>query len=63
MAQLLVASNWLGVDLTMLALDGALAQAGVYNVIWKNPIADVIVAQGGIINVTSVKATWIGTAE
>jgi phage-related baseplate assembly protein len=62
-SQLIVALNWLGADLTVLALEGAFAQAGVYNATIRSPAADVIVDQASVINIQSAKLTYKGFAE
>jgi len=61
--QLIVAINWIGADLTRLALSGALAQSGVYNAIIRQPAADVIVDNTGVVNVQSARIRYIGTGE
>lgn len=63
LAGLIQALRWLGADLTMLSLQGALAQAGVYNTKIVSPAADVLVDTAGVINVTSVNVTYKGTGE
>lgn len=60
---LIQALRWLGADLTLLSLHGALAQAGVYNTKILSPSADVIVGTSGCINVTSVKLVYQGTGQ
>jgi phage-related baseplate assembly protein len=60
----LVASiRWLGADLTMMSLNSALAQSGVYDVEIKSPTADLKVDSGGCINVLSSTLTYMGVAE
>jgi phage-related baseplate assembly protein len=61
--QLIVAINWIGADLTRLALSGALAQSGVYNAIIRQPVADVVVDNTGVVNVQSARIRYIGTGE
>jgi phage-related baseplate assembly protein len=60
---LIGAINWLGADLTMLSLQGALAQAGVYNSQVLAPTADVIVGMDGAVQVTLVTLTYMGQGE
>jgi phage-related baseplate assembly protein len=60
---LIDAVRWLGADLTMLALNGALAQAGVYNVNILSPTQDVVVSQSGVIKVLSVRLHFAGFGE
>lgn len=60
---LIIALRWLGADLTLLALDGALVYSGVYNRKINAPLADVIVGTDGCVNVTSVQLTYKGTGE
>lgn len=60
---LIVALNWLGADLTMLALEGAFAQAGVYNTVIHSPTADVIVGLDTVINIQSATLTYKGYGE
>lgn len=62
-SDLIAATNWLGADLTLLALNGALMQAGVYNVVITSPTADVIVGMDGVVNVTTATITHKGTGE
>lgn len=61
--ELVGAIQWLGADLTDLALKGALAQAGVYRVAVKSPAADVVAGINGCVNVTSVRLAYRGTGE
>ena len=61
--QLVVGLRWIGADLTMLALEGALAQAGVYNTNILAPTGDIIVGLDGCVNITQVKLTYMGTGE
>jgi phage-related baseplate assembly protein len=61
--QLIVAINWIGADLTRLALAGALAQSGVYNVVVRSPMKDVLVDNTGVVNVQSARLRYIGTGE
>lgn len=60
---MVVALNWLGADLTLLALEGAMAQAGVYNTVIRAPAADVIVGLDSVINIQSVTLTYKGVGE
>jgi phage-related baseplate assembly protein len=60
---MVVALNWLGADLTLLALEGAMAQAGVYNTVIRSPAADVIVGLDSVINIQSVTLTYKGVGE
>ena len=60
---LIQALAWLGADLTRLALSGALAQAGVYNVNIKSPTADVVVGVDGCVNIVSVVLRYVGFGE
>lgn len=63
LVQLAAAMRWIGADLTMLALDGALAQVGVYNVRRNSPTADLIADMQTTINVTKITVTYLGTGE
>jgi phage-related baseplate assembly protein len=60
---LVTALRWLGADLTLLALDGALAQAGVYDRTTYVPTADVTVNIDGVVNITKVTLRYRGTGE
>lgn len=61
--QLIVAINWIGADFTMMAFEGALAQAGVYNTVIRQPTGDQLVDNTGVINVQSARLRYIGTGE
>jgi hypothetical protein len=60
---MVVALNWLGADLTLLALEGAFAQAGVYNTVIRSPKSDVIVGLDSVVNIQSVTLTYKGYGE
>jgi len=55
--------NWLGADLTLLSINGALAQVGVYNTKIISPAADIIVGTDSCIVVTGVTLQYIGTGQ
>jgi phage-related baseplate assembly protein len=57
------ALNWLGADLTLLALEGAMAQAGVYNTVIRSPKTDVIAGLDTVVNIQSVTLTYKGVGE
>jgi phage-related baseplate assembly protein len=61
--QLVASSRWLGADLTMMSLNSALAQSGVYDVNIVSPTADITVDNSGCINVVSSTLTYMGVAE
>ncbi len=60
---MIVALNWLGADLTLLALEGAMAQAGVYNTVIRSPAADVVVGLDSVVNIQSATLTYKGVSE
>jgi phage-related baseplate assembly protein len=60
---MITALRWLGADLTILALQGALAQAGVYNTKIIAPIADTIVNVDGVVNIVTATLRYMGTGE
>jgi phage-related baseplate assembly protein len=62
-ADLIEGLRWLGADLTLLTLSGALAQAGVYNTKITSPAADVIVDIDGVVNVISATLRYMGQGE
>jgi phage-related baseplate assembly protein len=62
-SDLILAINWLGADLTLLALQGAFAQVGVYNSQITSPAADVIVDTTSAVLVTSASLRYMGTAS
>jgi phage-related baseplate assembly protein len=62
-ADLVVALNWLGADLTLLALEGAFAQAGMYRTIIRSPATDVTTDTSGVVNISSVRLRYIGSGE
>lgn len=55
--------RWLGGDLTMMGMEAALAQTGVYNVKFHSPLGDTIVDQNSCIMVDSVRLHYVGTGE
>jgi phage-related baseplate assembly protein len=61
--QLVDAIRWLGADLTMMSLEAALAQSGVYNVAITSPTADILVDTSGCVNVVSSTLIYAGVAE
>ena len=63
MVTFLQAIQWLGADLTMLALQGVFVQAGVYDTNIISPTASIDVGVDGCINVTSVTLRYMGTGE
>jgi phage-related baseplate assembly protein len=62
-ADLIEALRWLGADLTMLTLQGALAQAGVYNTKITSPTTDTIVDVDGCVNIVSATLRYMGQGE
>jgi phage-related baseplate assembly protein len=60
---LIVALNWLGADLTLLALEGAFAQAGVYNTKIRSPAADTLAGLDTVVNIQSASLTYKGVGE
>jgi phage-related baseplate assembly protein len=60
---LVTAMRWLGSDLTILSIDGALTQAGVYDRTLISPKEDLIVGPDGIVVITSVRLRYRGTGE
>jgi phage-related baseplate assembly protein len=63
MGDLVTAMRWLGADLTLLSIDGALTQAGIYNRTIISPKSDLNVDQTGIIVISSVQLRYRGTGE
>ena len=61
--QLVVDLRWIGADLTILALETSLGQAGVYNSKILSPPGDVIVGNNGCVNITQVRLKYMGTGE
>jgi phage-related baseplate assembly protein len=61
--QLIVNLRWIGADLTILALETALGQAGVYNTVILSPAADVIVGVDGCVNITTATLVYMGIGE
>ena len=56
--------RWLGYDHTIMAIDGALNNAGgVYNRTITSPPGDVIVGLDGFVRVTGIDLTWTGVGE
>jgi phage-related baseplate assembly protein len=56
--------RWLGYDHTVMAIDGALNNAGgVYNRIIHSPDGDVIVGLDGFVQVTGIDIAWTGVGE
>lgn len=55
--------RWLGYDHTLLAINAALFQSGVYNAIIDEPTADLIAGTDGYINVTGIELTYVGRGE
>jgi phage-related baseplate assembly protein len=60
---LIIAMRWLGADLTILSLDGALSQAGVYDRTVYSPTADCVVNVDGVVNITKATLRYRGTGE
>lgn len=61
--ELVEAIRWLGADLTNLALKGAMAQAGVYNVDIKEPASDIVTDQSGCVLVSEIRLSYSGVGE
>lgn len=55
--------RWLGGDLTMMGMEAALAQQGVYNVNFHAPAGDIVVDQQSVIKVDNVRLHYVGTGE
>jgi len=60
---LVAAIRWLGADLTILSIETALGQTGVYNVELLEPTADVVVGQSGVIKVDQIRLHYAGVGE
>jgi phage-related baseplate assembly protein len=60
---LVEAMRWIGADLTLLSIDGALTQAGIYNRTIYSPTADLSVDQTGVVVISSVQLRYRGTGE
>jgi phage-related baseplate assembly protein len=63
MSDLVTSMRWLGTDLTILAIDGALTQAGIYNRTIISPTADTTVDPTGIVVITLVQLRYRGVGE
>jgi len=62
--QLIEQQRWLGVDHTVLSIDGVLTAAGgVYNRTIRQPAGDVIVGLDSVVRVTGIDITWMGVGE
>jgi len=61
--QLVQNIRWIGADLTIMSIENAMAQAGVYNAVISEPAADVIVDQTGVVKVDKITLTLAGTGE
>ena len=55
--------RWLGYDHTLMAINAAIGQNGVYNAIIDQPAADLLAAPGDIVRVTAVELTYEGRGE
>jgi phage-related baseplate assembly protein len=55
--------RWIGADLTIMSIENAMAQAGVYNCVISSPTADVIVDQTGVVKVDTITLGYTGTGE
>jgi phage-related baseplate assembly protein len=63
MNDLVTSMRWLGADLTLLSIDSALTQAGIYNRTIISPTTDLIVDPMGIVVISSVQLRYRGTGE
>lgn len=60
---LLIAIRWLGADLTILSLQGALALSGVYRSVIRSPSTDIAGEMDSVVYCTSVRVEYKGTGE
>jgi phage-related baseplate assembly protein len=60
---LIQAIQWLGADLTVLALQGALCQAGVYDTVIASPTVSAVAGIDGCVTISSVALRCMGTGE
>jgi phage-related baseplate assembly protein len=62
-SDLVAGINWLGADLTRMALQGAFAQSGMYRAVIRSPLDDVLIDNSAVINITSVTLKYVGSGE